>query len=125
MKFELKLYYNSKYPNDRQTLAYAKSINKFIINEFDISKVKLSETQLTQLADRLKIEVTDLMFNENRYEFSKEDTLKAIRSNMDLLKTPIFSSQYEATFIGSSYDLIKVGMAMDKIVSSNANSGEN
>lgn len=125
MKQELKFIYNSQKYSDRKTLGYATSLNKHVINEFDISKDKLTSTQLFNIASLAGCSLLDLVDKDHDYY---KDSLKnqdlddngiatVIMNDHKLLRTPIIVTEDEAYVIRTSYDLNKIDMAMEGLAS--------
>lgn len=77
---QITLFYSSKSIRAKQTLSYAKA-EGLPIRDIDILKTKLTGTQIAKLADRLHIEIKDLVNQEHpaysshfeHHDFSSED----------------------------------------------------
>ncbi|WNH07761.1 arsenate reductase family protein [Thalassobellus suaedae] len=112
---QITLFYSSKSVRAKQTLAYAKA-EGLPIQDIDILKVKLTGTQITELADRLHIEIKDLVNQEHpaytsRFEhhnFSSEDWIKMIRSNPEIMKQPIALRGKKTILVETPTDIIKI-----------------
>lgn len=75
---QITLYYNSRSHRGKQTLAYART-HGLAIEEVDILKTVLTGTQITELADRLGIEIRE-MVNQDHYKYRKKFTAKCFSS---------------------------------------------
>jgi arsenate reductase len=100
--------------DDRAALAYALSLN-FKLKEVNLRKNILTERQIKEIAMKLDIDPEQLIDEHSsqfrdefkKSAFSADDSVKILRQNPDLMKTPILIMEHRAVFIGSSYDLIK------------------
>lgn len=115
---ELKFIYNSNQLKERKALAYIKALDKHVINELDVYKTNITESQLADLAQKLGVGVAGLLDEEKEYyrdnlkgkDLSENDILGVITSNPEVLKTPIVSTHDSATFIGSAYDFNNIDL---------------
>ncbi|WMN07483.1 hypothetical protein QYS48_28895 [Marivirga arenosa] len=129
---ELKFIYNKNQIKEREALAYAESIDQHYINEIDIEKVYLTERQWAEIAQKLGVEIQDLINTNNDYyqdilkgkEFDEDDLLTLIKDHPQIVKTPILESKGSAKFIKSPYDFNELDMAFKEIKSEYANKGE-
>ena len=112
---QITLFYNSKSKRAKQTLAYAKS-EGWPIHEIDIIKNPPTGTQIAELADRLGMEVKDLV-NQNHpaytskfeaHEFSSRDWIKMIRHNPEIMKQPIALRGNITILIETPTDILKI-----------------
>ncbi len=93
---QITFYYSSKSKRAKQALAYAQT-EGMPIQKIDILKTPLTGTQIAELADRLGIQVKDLVNQDHpayaskfeQHEFSSEDWIKMIRHNPEIMKQPI------------------------------------
>lgn len=123
-KEEIKFIYNSDKLTDRRALGYVTALDKHVINEFDVTKNSLTETQLAQLADRLNEPVERLIdTSHERYGsevkgkgLSDEDILTIIINDFSMLKTPIIQIGNQAYVLASSYDTNRVDMAIEGVM---------
>ncbi|MBC8770254.1 hypothetical protein H4O18_19800 [Arenibacter sp. BSSL-BM3] len=112
---QITLFYSSKSTRAKQTLAYAKA-EGLPIHEIDILKVTLTGTQIVELADKLNIEVKDLVNQEHptykshfdHHEFSTDDWIKMIRQNPEIMKQPIALRGKTTILIETPTDIIKI-----------------
>jgi len=112
---QITLFYNSKSKRAKQTLAYPKS-EGWPIQEIDILKTRLTGTQIAELADRLDIEVKDLV-NQNHpayaskfepHEFSSEDWIKMIRHYPEIMKQPIALRGKITILVETPTDILRI-----------------
>lgn len=112
---QITLFYSSKSTRAKQTLAYAKA-DGLPIQEIDILKTPLTGTQIAKLADRLHLEIKDLVNQEHpsytshyeQHEFSPDDWIKMIEHNPEILKQPIALRGDITILIETPTDIIKI-----------------
>ncbi|MDP3359200.1 MAG: hypothetical protein Q8S41_07605 [Lutibacter sp.] len=93
---QITLYYSSNSVRAKQALAYAKA-QGLAIQAIDILKTPLTGTQIAELANRLGLEVKDLVNQEHPayiskfepHELSSEDWIKMIQHNPEIMKRAI------------------------------------
>ncbi|WPP51065.1 arsenate reductase family protein [Catalinimonas niigatensis] len=93
---EITLIYNFDKQGDREAVAYAKQIAQHV-NEIDISKNPLTESQLAQLVTKLGVSMEKLIdvksdvYKEEYEGKNMEDAewLGVLKRNPNLMKTPI------------------------------------
>lgn len=109
------LYYNSNSIRAKQTLVYAKA-EGLPIHEIDMLKTKLTGGQIVELADRLKLEVKDLVNQEHpaytkqfeRHDFSTDDWIKMIRKHPEIMKQPIALRGKNTILVETPTDIVKI-----------------
>jgi arsenate reductase len=112
---QITLFYSSKSFRAKQTLAYAKAEGLPIL-EIDILKTPLTGTQIAELADRLNIEIKDLVNQEHpsytshfeHHDFSSDDWIKMIQNHPDIMKQPIALRGDITILIETPTDIIKI-----------------
>ncbi|WP_299111221.1 arsenate reductase family protein [uncultured Winogradskyella sp.] len=112
---QITLFYSSKSVRAKQTLAYAKAEGLPIL-EIDILKTPLTGTQIAALADRLHIEIKDLVNQEHRayksqfehHDFSSVDWIKTRRNNPEIMKHPIALRGDITILVETPTDSIKI-----------------
>lgn len=112
---QITLYYSSKSNRAKKTLAYAKAEGLPIL-EIDILKTKLTGTQLLELADRLQLEIKDLVNQEHpsytshfeHHNFSERDWIKMIQHNPEIMKQPIALRGDITILVETPTDIIKI-----------------
>lgn len=110
---EILFIYDSSDMQQREGLAYAKSMRHFEVKEMDVRKDKMTQLQLSKLAKSLNVSNKELMRRDNASHFGDvmdldgHDFLDYLSSNLYMLKTPIVVYHDHAKFIGSQYELIK------------------
>jgi len=114
-KRQIILYYSSNSVKAKQTLAYAKS-EGLPIEEIDILKTKLTGTQIVELADKLHLNVADLVnqkhpaykSNFESHNFSTNDWIKMIQHNPEIMKQPIALRGDISILVETPTDIIKI-----------------
>ncbi len=112
---QITLYYNSNSGRAKQTLAYAKA-EGLPIQEIDILKTKLTGTQILELADKLHLEVEDLVNQEHpsyesqfeHHNFSTDDWIKMIQHNPEIMKQPIALRGDVTILIKTPTDIVNI-----------------
>ena len=129
---ELLFIYNSRSTNDRIALGYVKPTNTYVIKERDIQNDSLTETQLKEIANRLKISTEELIDKKSDIykdkfadsNFEEEDLLIALKQEPDLMRTPIVLFRNGGEFVESKYDFMKKDMKFNDGAASKANKEE-
>ena len=112
---QITLFYSSKSVRAKQTLVYAKAEGLEIL-EIDILKTKLTGTQIVELADRLHLEVADLVNQEHpaytsrfkHHNLTTDDWIKMIQHNPEIMKQPIALHGDITILIETPTDIIKI-----------------
>jgi len=112
---QITLIYNPKSVRAKQTLAYAKA-EGLQIREINISKTKLTGTQIAEIADKLNLEIKDLVNQSHPaytkqfdyYDLSGHDWIKMIRNNPEIMKQPIAMRGDITILIETPTDIIKI-----------------
>ena len=112
---QITLYYSSKSNRAKQTLAYAKA-EGLPIQEIDILKTPLTGTQIAELADRLNMEISDLVNQDHpsyklhfeHHDFSSNDWIKMIQHNPEIMKQPIALRGNVTILVETPTDIIKI-----------------
>jgi arsenate reductase len=112
---QITLFYSSNSVRAKQTLAYAKA-EGLPIEEIDILKTKLTGTQIVELADRLNMEVADLVNQEHPtyksqfkpHNYSTDDWIKMIRNNPEIMKQPIALRGDLTILVETPSDIIRI-----------------
>lgn len=112
---QITLFYNSNSIRAKKTLAYAKAEGLPIL-EIDMLKTKLTGTQIEELADRLHLEIKDLVNQEHpsykkqfdHHNFSDRDWIKMIRHNPEIMKQPIALRGDITILVETPTDIIKI-----------------
>ncbi len=112
---QITIYYCTNSVRAKQALAYAKS-EGLAIQPIDILKTPLTGTQIAELANRLGIEVKDLVNQEHpayvkkfeKVELSSEDWIKMIRHNPEIMKQPIALRGNHTILVETPSDMIKI-----------------
>lgn len=112
---QITLYYIAESSRGKQTLAFAKSEGLQML-EVDILKTPLTGTQIAELADRLGLEIKDLVNQEHpsytskfvHHSFSSDDWIKMIRQNPEIMKQPIALRGNKTILVETPSDIIKI-----------------
>ena len=112
---EVILFYNPNSTIARKTLAYAKA-EGFPIRDVDVLKTPFTRTQLVELADRLNLNIEELVNKAHpsfyKYfgdpELSDKDWIKILNKNPDFLKEPIAIRGDKTVLIETPSDIIKL-----------------
>jgi len=112
---QITLFYNSESVRAKQALGYAKA-EGLPIQEIDILKTRLTGTQIAELADRLKMEIKDLVNQQHpayvskfeHHNLSSEDWIKMIRNNPEIMKQPIALRGDKTILVETPTDIIKI-----------------
>jgi arsenate reductase len=114
-KRQISVYYNSKSDIAKQTLAYAKA-DGFKVQEIDLLKTKITGTQLVELAERLHLEVADLINQDSPayasvfepHNLSTDDWIKMIQHNPEIMKQPIALRGDKTILVETPTDILKI-----------------
>ena len=112
---QITLFYSSGSKRARQTLAYAKA-KGWPIHEIDILKTPPNGTQIAELAERLGLEVKELVNQSHPaytskfepHEFSSEDWIKMIIHNPEIMKQPIAIRGNRTILIETPTDILRI-----------------
>ncbi len=112
---QITLFYSSKSVRAKQTLAYAKA-EGWPIQEIDILKTPLTGTQIAELADRLQIEIKDLVNQDHPaykshfepHDFCSNDWIKMIQHHPEIMKQPIALRGTITILVETPTDIIKI-----------------
>lgn len=115
-KRKISLYCNGNTSIGKQTFAYV-SVSKKKILAIDISKTKVTGTQWLQLADKLNVNVGDLVETEHpdfvkqygteTVDFNDEDWIKIIQMHPEVVQYPIIINGEEYLLIKNPSDFAK------------------
>ena len=112
-KNELLFIYDSSDMQQREGLAYAKSLRHYEVKELDVQNDSITQLQLSNLSEKLGVTAKELIRVDNESHFSEvmdldgHDMLDYLASNLKMLKTPIAVYHDHAKFVGSQYELMK------------------
>lgn len=112
---QITIYYSSNSVRAKQALAYAKS-EGLAIQPIDILKTPLTGTQIAELANRLGIEVKELVNQEHPayvkkfepVELSSDDWITMIQHNPEIMKQPIALRGNHTILVETPSDMIKI-----------------
>ncbi|WP_425638686.1 arsenate reductase family protein [Algoriphagus yeomjeoni] len=112
---ELYFYHSPAQPVDKQTLAYAKSISKFV-NSIDLTKERLTATQWHSLLTKLNLRAKDLL-NRAHPDYQRfiagknwddESWLNILIKSPNLIKAPIATLRNRAILCTTPTDILKL-----------------
>lgn len=123
IKNEILFIYNSKIFSDKQALGYIIPLKDHKIKELDLYHDQLTERQLKQIADKMKIETEDLLDKKSDdyknqvkgKSLDDEDILTVLKENPDMLRTPIALTENKAVFVKDPYSLIQDDMEIEGV----------
>ncbi|WP_372745859.1 arsenate reductase family protein [Lutibacter sp.] len=112
---QITFYYNSNSIRAKKAFAYIQAQGLPIL-EIDILKTKLTGTQIAEIADKLHMEIKDLVnlehpsyHSECRYHnFSDNDWIKMIQHNPQILKQPIVIKGDKIILVETPSDVNKI-----------------
>lgn len=112
---QITLFYNSRSQSGKQALAYART-HGLPIEEIDILKNPLTGTQITELANRLGINIEE-MVNQEHYKhrrkftaqcFGPEDWITVIQNHPEIMKQPIALRGNRTVLVETPTDIIRI-----------------
>lgn len=114
-KRQITLFYSSKSVRAKKTLAYAKAEGLPIL-DIDILKTRLTGTQIAELAEKLHLQIKDLVNQEHPaytshfeyHNFSSNDWIKMIQNNPEIMKQPIALRGDVTILVETPTDIIKI-----------------
>ncbi|KYG78604.1 hypothetical protein EV198_1454 [Roseivirga ehrenbergii] len=126
---EILLIYNGRKSHDTKVLGYASAVQKYTVNDRNIDKNPLTETQLNQVANDMGLQILDLIdkksdayLNEIKDQrFSNEEMMKIVKQHPEILKTPIAMLNNTVFFVHSAYDFVNKGIEIEGIKSKSGN----
>ncbi len=113
-KRQITLFYNINSIRAKKTLAFARA-KGFPIQEINLLKVKLTGTQIAEIADKLNLDIKDLINQEHPaysslykpHDLDENDWIKMIRHHPEILKQPIALRGDRAILVETPTDIIK------------------
>lgn len=129
---EFKLLYNSHKMEDKEVLAYAESLEHVILNDHDITRDILTETQIKKLADAMDLKIIDMVDHNSsiyidkirHHDYADEELLKIMRKEPSAIKTPIACIGRHVYHVKSHFELIPQDLEIKGVVSKKGNSSE-
>lgn len=113
---QINLYFNPKTALGKKSLAIA-TVNKAIVNGIDITKTRISQTDWSQMADMLNIQIQDLIDKNSEFiaanslgnlNFDNFDALKIIQNNPEVVTKPIAVYKDKILLAQHENDLLKL-----------------
>lgn len=126
---EILLIYNSEKYEDRKAKGYADTMKDHALNERDIAKNNLTETQIAEIARNMNVDMSELIDkNSDTYlhhlkdkGFSESELTKLMVKNPDLIKTPIAYIGSKSFFVKSAYDFVNADFETKGVQSKKGN----
>jgi len=117
-KDEITLIYNGKDLDDKQAISYLKSIAGEKLKMIDITKDRLTESQIARLAENMNITPKELIDKKNKKAIATideenmddEEVVKLLAEQTQLLRTPITLWNNKTEYWDTAYDMIKYEM---------------
>lgn len=122
---ELTLIYHPAKNNDKKARAFVESLNNFVVKTLDLSKDKVTATQLVKVASKMQIDVLGLIDKTyvgevphgKEYDLIAEmedtDILTLLVGQPLLLCTPIIIVGDRAYRYGTAYDFVRKGLEVE------------
>jgi arsenate reductase-like glutaredoxin family protein len=115
---EITLIFHSDKAKDKQARAFVETISTFKIKTLDLKREALTQTQLAVIANKMKVEIKDLVdksymdtikaeLREGETFMSSVDILTLISKNFVLLGTPILIIGKDAYLYTSAYKILE------------------
>jgi arsenate reductase-like glutaredoxin family protein len=115
---EITLIFHSDKAKDKQARAFVETISTFKIKTLDLKREALTQTQLAVIANKMKVEIKDLVdksymdtikaeLREGEAFMSSVDILTLISKNFVLLGTPILIIGKDAYLYTSAYKILE------------------
>src|SRR5690606_25429243 len=116
---EMMFIYNSGIQTDRVGLGYAKAVPGYVLKEHDTREEVFTETQLKEIASKLKVEPIDLtdprsdlyLLQDKDKALSDYGVPSALTHEPDMMRTPFVIYRDRGDFVGTQYEFVKKGMA--------------
>lgn len=114
-KNEITLIYNGKDLDDKQAVSYLKSVAGEKLKTIDISKERITQSQIARIAKDMKVEPKVLIDKKHQQTLSEidhkdwdeESVLKLLAEQPHLLRTPITKWNGKTEYWDTAYDMIK------------------
>lgn len=120
---ELTLIYNSEKSDDKKARGYVESLKGFTVKTIDLSRDKITETQLAEIADKLNLGIEEMLdptyddhisvHKEGLKLMDRQSMLTLMVHDPKLISTPIAIIGKHAYKFGSGYAFIKEKMAQE------------
>ena len=115
---EITLIFHSDKDKDKKMRAFVETISTFKIKTLDLKRDALTQTQLAEIANKMKVEIKDLIdesymdtikgeTKEGEESMSPNDMLTLISKNFLLLETPILIIGKDAYHYKSPYQILE------------------
>ncbi len=115
---EITLIFHSDKDKDKKMRAFVETISTYKVKTLDLKRETLTQTQLAEIANKMKVEIKDLMdqsymdtikgeTKEGEQSMSPNDMLTLITKNFLLLETPILIIGKDAYHYHSAYTILE------------------
>jgi len=112
---QITLYYSGKTEKAKKILATAQA-QGLPVEEIDLQKTTLTGTQIAELANRLNIQVEELINQEHpsykahfeEHNYSTDDWIKMIQNNPEILIHPIAIRGERTIFVKTSTEILSL-----------------
>lgn len=109
------IFYHPESIRAKKAIAYAKA-EGLDLQEINILKTTLTGTQIAEIADRLNLNIKDLVNQDHPVfraiyqptDLSSEDWIKLIRRHPEIMKQPIAISGKKTVLVETPSDIIKI-----------------
>jgi arsenate reductase (glutaredoxin) len=120
---ELTLIYNSEKSDDKNARGYVEALQGFKVKTLDLAKDKITETQLAEIADKLKVGIEELLdptyddhisvHKEGLKLMDRQSMLTLMVQDPKLISTPIAIIGKHAYKFGTGYAFLKEKMVQE------------
>ncbi|UII24768.1 hypothetical protein LVD15_15770 [Fulvivirga maritima] len=126
---EILFFFNSEKQQDRKARGYADTVENHQLNEKEINKDHLTETQIAEIADDMGVRMVDLIDKNSGYyldelkdkDISDSELATIMAKNPEVIKTPIAYMGSKAFFVEDAYSLVQQGLEMKGVQSDKGN----
>jgi arsenate reductase-like glutaredoxin family protein len=120
---ELTLIFNSDKHDDQKARGYAEALQGFKVKTLDISREKITETQLAEIANMMNVQIEDLIdptyddhisvHKEGLNMMDRQSMLTLMVHDTKLIATPIAIIGKHAYKFGTGYEFLKEKMVQE------------
>jgi arsenate reductase-like glutaredoxin family protein len=132
---EITLIFHSDKDKDKKMRAFVETISTFKTKTLDLKREALTQTQLAEIANKMKVEVKALidelymdtlkgLTKEGEESMSENDMLTLISKNLLLLNTPIIIIGKDAYHYKLAYQILEEKFNITGVASNFSPSGE-
>lgn len=132
---EITLIFHSDKDKDKKMRAFVETISTFKVKTLDLKRETLTQTQLAEIANKMKVEIKDLIdesymdtikgeTKEGEESMSPNDMLTLISKNFLLLETPILIIGKNAHHYKLAYQILEERFNIPGVASNSAGNSE-